>query len=91
MKKIFLSIAVALLSFGSLTHASSWGGYGSSEGPINWGSWYLYQSNIGTYWIECVYKRKEIKTTSGGSIRTEEQRLQIARYPYGKCSDSISS
>lgn len=87
MKKIFLSIIVALSSFGGLTHAS----WGTSEGPVNWGPWYLYQSAYaGAYWVECVYKRKEIKTTSGGSIRTEEHRLQIPRYPHGKCSDTIT-
>lgn len=90
MKKLFLLIAVSLCSFGALTHA----GWATSEGPPKWGPWYLYQANNYTYTIECVYKRKEIKNTSGGSgtgsILTETQRVQIARYPFGRCPDTLN-
>jgi len=90
MKKILLLLSVSLLSFGGLTNA----GWGTSEGPPQWGPWYLYQANHYTYTIECVYKRKQIKNTSGGggmgSILTQTQRLQIARYPFGRCADTLN-
>jgi len=89
IKLFLLSMSMAFLSISTLTSA----GFGTSEGPPKWGPWYLYQSNVYTYTIECVYKRKEIKENTGGgmgSILTETQRLQIARYPFGKCADTIA-
>lgn len=88
-----MSILTAFMACGSFSNIAS-AGWGTSEGPPNWGPWYLYQSNIGTYVIECVYKRKEIKENTGsgsvGSILTETQSVQIARYPYGRCADTIT-
>jgi len=73
----------------STLSVAGWGGYGSSEGPPQWGPWYLYQAKNYQYTIECVYKRKEIKEGSS-SIRTETQSVQIARYPFGRCADTIT-
>lgn len=89
IKLFLISMSMSLLSMSSLTSA----GFGTSEGPPQWGPWYLYQSNLNTYTIECVYKRKEIKENNGGSIgsiRTETQRVQIARYPFGRCPDTLN-
>lgn len=91
-KSFFLSILAAFMTFGAFSSLTSagWGGYGSSEGPPNWGPWYLYQANHYQYTIECVYKRKEIKASGSGSIMTETERVQIPRYPYGRCADTIT-
>ncbi|NWK73804.1 hypothetical protein HYG93_05760 [Acinetobacter sp. SwsAc6] len=90
MKKILFFMTFLLLPLSMLSHAA----WTTTEGPPNWGPWYLYQSNISTYTIECVYKRKEIKennSSSGmNSIRTETQRLQISRYPFGRCPDTMN-
>lgn len=89
MKK-WLSIFI-LTSCGVLSGLATagWGDYGTSEGPTNWGPWYLYQAKNYTYTIECVYKRKEIKQ-GGGSILTETRSVHVARYPFGYCSDTIT-
>ncbi|WP_174494141.1 hypothetical protein [Acinetobacter sp. Marseille-Q1623] len=89
--KLFIaSILLTFLSLSTLANADSWG---TTEGPPKWGPWYLYQSKPIGYWIECTFKRKEIKDTSSSSgmssIRTETQVINVARYPYGRCPDSL--
>lgn len=88
MKKFLLFFTVFFISSTSLVQADT---YTSKEGPPIWGPWYLYQSNSYPYVIECVYKRKEIKDkTNSRSIRTETQRVHIARYPFGRCADTLN-
>ncbi|MFW1800859.1 hypothetical protein ACG9YX_12610 [Acinetobacter nematophilus] len=84
MKKIL--ITMAMIGLGSIANAA--GGMSSGPNLQPWSPWYLYQSNLRTYEIECVYKRERMGP-NGGYRDVETQRLVVARYPFGKCPSTI--
>jgi len=78
---------IALLAFASTSLIVN-AGFSTGQNPNPWSPWYLYQSNAGKYQIECVYKRERLGP-NGGYKDVETQRLWTARYPFGKCPDTI--
>ncbi len=76
-----------LIPFSTL-HATS---YEGSTKPTEFGPWQLYQSRVGTFWIECIYKRYEIVQPNASSKRVETEILNTPRYPYGRCPSTIST